>query len=84
MEAHLRGLLLWDAIESVVGAEIPENPTLDQLEVYEEHVSRKYRALITLHAAVDETIFSRSIACKIAKEVWDNLKTELQGSEKNK
>ncbi|KAK4413975.1 hypothetical protein Salat_2810300 [Sesamum alatum] len=77
MEAYLRGLLLWEAIESDVGAEMPENPTLNQLKVYEEKVSRKYRDLSNLHAAVDETIFTRIMACKTAKQVWDKLKIEF-------
>ncbi|KAL0455075.1 UNVERIFIED_CONTAM: hypothetical protein Slati_0846700 [Sesamum latifolium] len=36
MEAYLRGLLVWEAVESDVEAELPENPTLNQLKVYEE------------------------------------------------
>ncbi|KAL0303566.1 UNVERIFIED_CONTAM: hypothetical protein Sradi_6224700 [Sesamum radiatum] len=33
---------------------------------------------------VDETIFTRIMACKTAKQVWDKLKIEFQGSEKTK
>ena len=38
----------------------------------------------TLHAAVDETIFTRIMACETAKQVWDKLKMEFQGSDKTK
>ncbi|XP_052206843.1 uncharacterized protein LOC127811178 [Diospyros lotus] len=84
MEAYLRGLLLWEAVESDFETVEPQNPTLNQLKVYEEKVSRKYRALSCLHSAVNETIFIRIMACKTAKEVWDQLKLEFQGNEKTK
>ena len=77
MEAYLKGLPLWKAVESDFEVEVPKNPTLNQLRVYEEKVSRKYRALSTLHSVVNETIFTRIMACKIAKEVWDKLKSEF-------
>ncbi|KAL0298902.1 UNVERIFIED_CONTAM: hypothetical protein Sradi_6550000 [Sesamum radiatum] len=84
MEAYLRDLLLWEAVESDVEVEMLENPTLNHLKVYEEKISRKYRALSNLHAAVDETIFTRIMACKTAKQVWDKLKTKFQGSKETK
>ena len=84
MEAYLRGLLLWEAVESNFETVVPQNPTLNQLKVYEEKVSRKYRALSCLHLAVNETTFIRIMACKTAKEVWDQLKSEFQGNEKTK
>ena len=52
MEAYLRGLLLWEAVESDIETEMPKNPTLNQIKLYEERVSRKYRALSSLHVAI--------------------------------
>ena len=49
--------------------DLPVNPTLNQIKTYEERVSRKFRALSTLHAAVDETIFTRIMVCETAKQV---------------
>ena len=69
MEAYLKDLLLWEAIESDFEVEVPKNPTLNQLRMYEDKVSRKYKALSTLHSVVNETIFTRIMACKTAKEV---------------
>ncbi|GKF56357.1 hypothetical protein Tco_0166697, partial [Tanacetum coccineum] len=40
------------------------------------------KALFFIQQAVDETIFSRIAAAKSAKEAWDTLKTEYQGSAK--
>ncbi|KAH6770772.1 hypothetical protein C2S52_015575, partial [Perilla frutescens var. hirtella] len=84
MQAYLKGLLLWEAVETEMETNLPNNPTINQLKVYEEKVSRKFRALSTLHAAVDETIFTRIMDCGSAKEVWDKLQTEFQGNEKTK
>ncbi|KAH6783143.1 hypothetical protein C2S52_008102 [Perilla frutescens var. hirtella] len=61
---------------------VPNNPTMNQLKVYEEKVSRRFRALSTLHAAGDETIFKSIMDCGSAKQVWDMLQTEFQGNEK--
>ncbi|GJZ14635.1 hypothetical protein Tco_0550312 [Tanacetum coccineum] len=53
----------------------------------EETTNKKNRksdakALFFIQQAVDETIFSRIAAAKSAKEAWDTLKTEYQGSAK--
>ncbi|GJS05933.1 integrase [Tanacetum coccineum] len=40
------------------------------------------KALFFIQQAVDETIFSRTAAANLAKEAWDTLKTEYQGSAK--
>ena len=84
MQAYLKGLLLWEAVETDMETSQPENPTLNQLKIYEERLSRKFRALSILHAAVDETIFTRIMTCESAKQVWDKLKIEFQGSDKTK
>lgn len=84
MEAYLRGLLLWEAVETDFEVVPPPNPTINQLNTYEERVSRKFRALSSLHSALNETTFIRIMACKTAKEVWEKLKLKFQGSEKTK
>ena len=84
MQAYLKGSLLWEAVEKEMETDLPVNRTLNQIKTYEERVSRKFRALSTLHAAVDETIFTRIMACETAKQVWDKLRMEFQGSDKTK
>ena len=84
MQAYLKGSLLWEAVEKEMETDLPVNPTLNQIKTYEERVSRKFRALSTLHAAVDETIFTRIMACETAKQLWDKLRMEFQGSDKTK
>ena len=84
MQAYLKVSLLWEAVEKEMETDLPVNPTLNQIKTYEERVSKKFRALSTLHAAVDETIFTRIMACETAKQVWDKLRMEFQGSDKIK
>ncbi|GJS69970.1 retrovirus-related pol polyprotein from transposon TNT 1-94 [Tanacetum coccineum] len=47
-----------------------------------ENQKRDAKALFFIQQAVDETIFSRIVAANSAKEAWDTLKTEYQGSAK--
>ncbi|GKE24615.1 hypothetical protein Tco_1436127, partial [Tanacetum coccineum] len=44
--------------------------------------SSDVKALFFIQQATDETIFSRIVAANSAKEAWDTLKTEYQGSAK--
>ena len=69
MEAYLRSLLLWEAIKSSIETKLLENPTLNQIKLYEERVSRKYKALSSLQATVNEATFTRIMAYKVVKEV---------------
>lgn len=45
-----------------------------------EETTKKFKALSALHAGVSDVIFIRIMACTTAKEVWDKLKEEFQGS----
>ena len=69
IQAYLKGSLLWEAVEKEMETDLPLNLTLNQIKTYEERVFRKFRALSTLHAAVDETIFTRIMAYETAKQV---------------
>ncbi|XP_052185878.1 uncharacterized protein LOC127797225 isoform X2 [Diospyros lotus] len=85
MKAHLRGLSLWQWVESE--REIPplgNNPTLNQIRAHEEAEAKAPRALSQIHAAVSESIFSRIMACETAKEAWDILKELYQGNARTK
>ena len=84
MKAYLKGLLLWEVIETNMETSMPENPTLNHLKIYKEHLSKKFRALSTLHTVIDETIFIRIMACETTKQVWDKLKVEFQGNDKTR
>ncbi|WRX07951.1 hypothetical protein QQP08_000438, partial [Theobroma cacao] len=69
------------------GRETPElraNPTINQIRQHSEKVAKKYKALSHIHAAVTKPIFARIMACETAKEAWDKLKEEFQGSNRTK
>ncbi|XP_017972491.1 PREDICTED: uncharacterized protein LOC108661117 [Theobroma cacao] len=81
MEAYLRAFDLWEVVE--VGGDPSEqrqNPTIAQMKQYSEEVARRFKALSCIHSAVSDIIFTRIITCKSAKEAWDKLKEEFQGS----
>ncbi|XP_039169644.1 uncharacterized protein LOC120293908 [Eucalyptus grandis] len=52
------------------------------LEFHKERTTRKAKAKSCLYAAVSPTIFSRIMACELAKAIWDFLKAEYQGDER--
>ncbi|XP_017976517.1 PREDICTED: uncharacterized protein LOC108662012 [Theobroma cacao] len=85
MEAYLRGYDLWDVIES--GGEVlvlRKNATLAQIKQHNEEVIKRYRVLTCMHGAISDAVFTRIMGAKSAKEAWDKLKEEFQGSERTK
>ena len=86
MKAYLKAFNLWEAVEQG-GAQVPplrENATLNDIRKYDELVTRSPKALTCLHSAVSEVIFIRIMALETAKEVWDKLKEEFEGSDRVK
>ncbi|GKD81882.1 retrovirus-related pol polyprotein from transposon TNT 1-94, partial [Tanacetum coccineum] len=70
MKTLFRSQDLWDLVDKGCADSTSENRKSDA------------KALFFIQQAVDETIFSRIAAAKSAKEAWDTLKTEYQGSAK--
>ncbi|KAF2306576.1 hypothetical protein GH714_019544 [Hevea brasiliensis] len=85
MKAYLKAFDLWDAEEkSQDPPPLPNDPSLAQIKNHREEKSRKFRALTCIHSAVSETIFTRIMTCETAKEAWDEIKEEFEGTEKTK
>ena len=85
MKTLLKGQNLWETIEfGREPAPLRENPTLAQIKNHEDECARKFKALSFIHLAVSYSIFTRIMHLKIAKEAWDKLKEDFQGSERNK
>ena len=55
-----------------------------QMKYFNEERPKGFKALTSIHNAVSEEIFTRIMACKTAKEVWDKLKAKFQGDEKSR
>ncbi|RHN67383.1 hypothetical protein MtrunA17_Chr3g0102151 [Medicago truncatula] len=85
MEAYLDTHDLWEAVEDDYEVEpLPDNPTLAQIRNHKERKQRKSKAKSYLFSAVSEAIFTRIMALKSAKAIWDFLKQEYEGNEKVK
>ncbi|XP_019247526.1 PREDICTED: ABC transporter C family member 10-like isoform X3 [Nicotiana attenuata] len=61
---------------------LPNNPTVAQIKSHKEKKTRKSKAKATLFAGVSATIFTRVMALKSAKEIWDYLKGEYTRDER--
>ncbi|XP_019225517.1 PREDICTED: uncharacterized protein LOC109207088 [Nicotiana attenuata] len=83
METYLEALDLWEAMEEDYDVlPLPNNPTVAQIKSHKEKKIRKSKAKATVFAGVSATIFTRVMALKSAKEIWDYLKGEYTGDEK--
>ena len=83
METHLEAFDLWEAVEE--DYEVPAlstNPTVAQMKLHKEKKTKKSKAKACLFAAVSPTIFTRIMALKSAKEIWDYLKKEYEGDDR--
>ena len=81
MKAYLQAFDLWEVVESDKDpSPLRINPTVAQIKQHSEETVKKFKALSVLHASVSDVIFIRIMACTTAKEVWDKLKEEFQGS----
>ncbi|KAF2320048.1 hypothetical protein GH714_022530 [Hevea brasiliensis] len=83
MKTYLKAFDLWNVVET--GEDPPPlraNPTLAQIKNHNEESMKKFKALTCIQTAVSDSIFTRIMACETAKEAWDKLKEEFQGSER--
>ncbi|KAF2302363.1 hypothetical protein GH714_034947 [Hevea brasiliensis] len=83
MKTYLKAFDLWNVVET--GEDPPPlraNPTLAQIKNHNEESMKKFKALTCIQTVVSDSIFTRIMACETAKEAWDKLKEEFQGSER--
>ena len=85
MKTYLRAQSLWDVVENGSNpTPLPNNPTVAQIRNHNEEVAKEGRALAIIHAALHDDIFIKILNLETAKEAWDKLKEEFQGSERTK
>ncbi|GKC99250.1 hypothetical protein Tco_1169525 [Tanacetum coccineum] len=72
MKTLFRSQDLWDLVGKGCADSTSEETT------NKENHKRDAKALFFIQQAVDETIFSRTVAANSAKEAWDTLKIEYQ------
>lgn len=83
MSAFMEGSDLWEAVkDDYEVTPLPENPTINQIRVHKESVTRKAKAKSCLYAAVSPFIFNRIMKFPTAKDIWNFLKIEYEGDEK--
>lgn len=71
---------LWDIVDK--GFTTTENPSVEQLRQERKEKQRDANALYAIQQAVDDANFSRIMGASTAKEAWDWLKEEFQGTAK--
>nr|KYP44288.1 Retrovirus-related Pol polyprotein from transposon TNT 1-94 [Cajanus cajan] len=85
MTTHLEALDLWEPIEEDYAVHpLLENPTVAQLKNHKERKTRKAKAKACLFSSVSKIIFTRIMNLNSAKDIWNYLKSEYQGSEQTK
>ena len=85
MKTYLKAHDLWEVVE--IGREPPQlraNPTIAQMAQHSEECAKRYKAMSCIQSAITDTIFTKIMACETAKEAWDKLKEEFQGSDKTR
>ena len=85
MTTHPEALDLWEPIEEDYAVwPLPENPTVAQLKNHKERKTRMVKAKVCLFSSVSKIIFTRIMNLNSAKDIWDYLKLEYQGSDRTK
>ncbi|XP_058732707.1 uncharacterized protein LOC131604272 [Vicia villosa] len=83
METYFSSQDLWDIVEE--GFTVPaDTSTLNATQEKElkKNKQKNSKALFTLQQAVTDAIFPRIMGAKSAKDAWNTLKEEFQGSDK--
>ncbi|KAF2303140.1 hypothetical protein GH714_014097 [Hevea brasiliensis] len=81
MKVYLRAFDLWEVVEiSRDPTPLPENPSLPQIKMHSEERVKKFKARSAIHAFVTNAIFTRIMTCETAKQAWDKLKEDYQGT----
>ena len=85
MHAFLKAYELQETVtEDKPLAALPANPTLAHIKSNNEEKAKKSKAKSLMPNAMADTVFYRIMACKTAKEAWDRLKEEYQGSDRTR
>ncbi|XP_019071922.1 cytochrome P450 85A1 [Vitis vinifera] len=85
MEGYLDASDLWEAVsEEYEVPPLSDNPTMAQIKLHNERRQRKSKAKASLFAAVSSTIFTKIMTLKTANEIWNFLKKEYEGNERDK
>ena len=85
MQAYLEAYDLWETVtEDKPIAPLPKNPNMAQIKFNSEEKAKKSRAKSIIQNSVADCVFYRIMACDSAKESWDKLKKEYQGSDRTR
>jgi len=85
MKIYLKAFDLWKILESdKQPTPLENNSTIAHIKFFNEEKTKRFKALTCLHNAVSEEIFTKIMACKSAKEMWDKLKAKFHGDEKSR
>lgn len=82
MKTTLKSRDLWDIVENGPAKSAPTTSETSATggEPSKEEIIKDQNALQILQNAMTDPIFSRIVTAKTAKEAWDTLNTEFQGS----
>ncbi|XP_022743976.1 uncharacterized protein LOC111294939 [Durio zibethinus] len=85
MKTYLSAFDLWKVVENEKEPpQLPANPTVTQMKNYSEEKAKRYKAKSCIEFSVSDDIFIRIMTCETAKQAWDVLKEEFQGSDKTR
>ncbi|KAG6508607.1 hypothetical protein ZIOFF_033983 [Zingiber officinale] len=83
MSTFMEGSDLWEAVkDDYEVTPLPDNPTINQIRIHKESITRKAKAKSCLYAAVSPFIFNKIMKFPTAKDIWNFLKIEYEGDEK--
>ncbi|KAJ8747501.1 hypothetical protein K2173_013763 [Erythroxylum novogranatense] len=85
VQAYLEAFDLWETVtKDKPTPALPANPTLAQIKYHSEEKAKKSKAKSLIQNSVADSVFHKIMACKTAKEAWDKLKEEYQGSDRTR
>jgi len=83
MKTYLEALDLWEAVEEDYDILLlSDDPTMNQIRIHKEKKTKKEKAKSCLFAGVSQTIFTRIMALKSTKAIWDYLEKEYARDER--
>ena len=82
MKTYLEALDLQETVEEDYDVlPLSDDPTMNQIRIHKEKKTKKVKAKPCLFVGVSQTIFTRIMALKSAKAIWDYLEKEYVGDE---
>ena len=82
MKTYLEALGFWEAVEEDYDIFLlSDDPTMNQIRIHKEKKTKKVKAKPCLFVGVSQTIFTRIMALKLAKAIWDYLEKEYARDE---